>query len=401
MVDSVTAGLQLVDQETGNNDNTWGDIADANWGKIEDAIVGVNEIITTGGTLTVLSDDDARPYVQKVTGTLLSDCIVQVQARVKSWIFINATAGAPTLTVKTVAGTGVQVPAGSFIPLLCDGTNVVSMGTAQPLTSAGAIVTVASATTTDIGAANSNTVNVTGTTTITSFGTAAEGTLRYVYFSGALILTHGANLALPGGANITTGAGDWAIMRSSGAGVWSCISFSRASGATIATSITVSGAGSFGSLSTTGSFTISNTAPTMTFFDTDWGAGAPRYIHANGGTIGFLTSAAGWALQVDNSGNTTATGNVGAYSDIKFKTDIETITGALAIVEQLRGVRYTRKDTGVRRVGVIAQEIQRLIPEVVYEGADGLAVNYGDIVGVLIEAIHDLAARIRVLEFRA
>ena len=68
---------------------------------------------------------------------------------------------------------------------------------------------VASAETTNIWVTDGNTLHVTGTTTITSFGTAPNaGAVRWVIFDGALTLTHGANLALPGSADITTAAGD-------------------------------------------------------------------------------------------------------------------------------------------------------------------------------------------------
>lgn len=82
---------------------------------------------------------------------------------------------------------------------------------------------IASATTTDIGAATGNYVNVTGTVTITGLGTVAAGARRIVQFSGALTLTHnGTSLILPGAANITTVAGDVAMFVSLGSGNWKC-----------------------------------------------------------------------------------------------------------------------------------------------------------------------------------
>jgi len=86
---------------------------------------------------------------------------------------------------------------------------------------------IASATTTDIGAATGNLVHITGTTTITGLGTIQSGTERTVVFDGILILTNSANIILPGNVSITTGAGDTAIFRSEGAGVWRCISYFR------------------------------------------------------------------------------------------------------------------------------------------------------------------------------
>jgi hypothetical protein len=59
---------------------------------------------------------------------------------------------------------------------------------------------------------------------------------------------------------------------------------------------------------------------------------------------------------------------------------------------------FNRKDTGARGTGVIAQEIQQVLPEVVVEGKDNLSVAYGNIVGVLIEAIKELKTEIEILK---
>ena len=99
-----------------------------------------------------------------------------------------------------------------------------------------------------------------------------------------------------------------------------------------------------------------------------------------------------------STGNFTAAGNVTAYSDIKLKTDISTIDNALDKVLKMRGVMYTRKDNGTRGTGVIAQEMQEVLPEVVMDNGDHLSVAYGNIVGVLIEAIKELKAEIEQLK---
>lgn len=89
---------------------------------------------------------------------------------------------------------------------------------------------VASAGTTDIGAASSRSVRITGTTTITSFGTVAAGTQRDVRFAGSLTLTNSAGLSLPGGANFKTAPGDCADALSMGSGNWVIRSIRRAKG---------------------------------------------------------------------------------------------------------------------------------------------------------------------------
>lgn len=90
--------------------------------------------------------------------------------------------------------------------------------------------------------------------------------------------------------------------------------------------------------------------------------------------------------------------NFVSSSDARLKSEIETITEALAIVCALRGVRFTMD--GTRQIGVVAQEVAAVLPEVVRADPQTgyLSVAYGNITGLLIEAIKDLAARVAVLE---
>ena len=88
------------------------------------------------------------------------------------------------------------------------------------------------------------------------------------------------------------------------------------------------------------------------------------------------------------AGSFTATGDITAYSDRRFKHNIVTVDNALDKVTQLRGVSY-EKD-GRESLGVIAQEVEEIIPQVVHTDAEGMkSVAYGNIVGVLIEAIKE------------
>ncbi len=85
---------------------------------------------------------------------------------------------------------------------------------------------IPSATTTDIGAATGEYVHITGTTTITGFGTVQAGAKREITFDGSLTLTSNTvSLILPGNANIQTTAGDVAIFVSEGSGNWRCVSY--------------------------------------------------------------------------------------------------------------------------------------------------------------------------------
>jgi hypothetical protein len=130
------------------------------------------------------------------------------------------------------------------------------------------------------------------------------------------------------------------------------------------------------------------------------GTGDPNnYYNAN--IHYFRNNGSGNTMTIDSSGNVVATANVTAYSDARLKKDVETIGDALGLVGKMRGVRYTRIDTEKRNVGVIAQEMLEVIPEVVHQGTgddDTLSVAYGNLVGVLIEAIKELEARVAELE---
>ena len=92
----------------------------------------------------------------------------------------------------------------------------------------------------------------------------------------------------------------------------------------------------------------------------------------------------------------TAGGDVTAFSDMRIKHDIETIEGALAKVSDMRGV-YFKRNNGEAGTGVIAQEIENILPEVVKDG-EYKSVAYGNMVGILIEAIKELKAEVENLK---
>jgi len=98
----------------------------------------------------------------------------------------------------------------------------------EQLFSQGALVDIASAGVMDIGTPLTNFLRVTGSTTITGFGTNYNGP-RYLIFAAAVILTHSATLVLPGAANITTGVND-SLIAVPISGGWQVVAYQRASG---------------------------------------------------------------------------------------------------------------------------------------------------------------------------
>jgi len=109
------------------------------------------------------------------------------------------------------------------------------------------------------------------------------------------------------------------------------------------------------------------------------------------------------ALAFDSSAAGAATFNssVTENSDERLKSNITTIPDALSKVTEMRGVHYTRKDTGLKRTGLIAQELQKIAPELVSTAEDEmstLSVSYANVVGYLIEAVKELSEKVAALE---
>jgi hypothetical protein len=130
------------------------------------------------------------------------------------------------------------------------------------------------------------------------------------------------------------------------------------------------------------------------------------YLATSGQTI-FGSPANGYEFRgssntaiftIDNTGNIAAAGEVTANSDERIKTNIKTIENALDKVTQLRGVEYDRTDIEAHQIGVIAQEVEKVLPDVVHTKEDGMkSVAYGNIVAVLIESIKELKGEISEL----
>lgn len=166
--------------------------------------------------------------------------MADVSAALKDW---SATSASNSPAGGATIGTGLD-----------DNLREIQGAIVRGLSNKGA--DIASATTTDLGAVEGLAHDITGTTTITSFGTVRAGIWKIIKFEGALTLTHNAtSLILPGAANITTADGDVAIVCSEGSGNWRCASYVKASGQPVA-------------LGTQGTFTATltgcTTSPTVT-----------------------------------------------------------------------------------------------------------------------------------------
>ena len=138
----------------------------------------------------------------------------------------------------------------------------------------------------------------------------------------------------------------------------------------------------------------------MTFDTGSTGAGQAEKVRITaGGDVGINDTTPSYKLDVD--GTIRATGDVIAYSDIRVKDNIKTIDNALEKTIKLRGVSYTRNDIDdtSTKIGIIAQEVLKVLPEVVSQDDKGkYSVAYGNISGLLIEAIKEQQKQIDSLQ---
>lgn len=125
-------------------------------------------------------------------------------------------------------------------------------------------------------------------------------------------------------------------------------------------------------------------------------------------TTGAITTTGGVGIggALFTTGTITSANNITAYSDFRIKDNIIVIDDALNKVNKLKGVTYSRidmDDKDKRYVGLIAQDVQAILPEAVTVNNDvrgTLSVDYQGLVGVLVEAIKELDKRIKDLEGR-
>jgi len=120
------------------------------------------------------------------------------------------------------------------------------------------------------------------------------------------------------------------------------------------------------------------------------------FVDTTNGRVGVGTTVPSTTLQV--SGTITCT-DINSTSDIKLKENIHQIKDPLDKVMQINGVGFRWKDTKEDAIGVIAQDIEEVIPELVKNNDHTKTVNYNGLIGVLIEAVKEQQRQI--LELKA
>jgi hypothetical protein len=240
---------------------------------------------------------------------------------------------------------------------------------------------------------DSNFVTVDGTETLTN-KTLTSPTITSIVNSGTKTIPTGIGTFVITGSTGTISSG----MIADGTIVNADISASAAIDVSKLASSTISGISLGNSLNnlTAGSFITYNSGTT-------YNGSAARTIGVAGTTINTANTLVARDASGDftagtiNCSNLTATFDINSTSDANLKTNIQTVENALDTVSQLRGVSFDWKETGNGSYGVIAQELEEVLPELVKNG-ENKSVNYNGIIGVLIEAIKELKNEIEELK---
>lgn len=139
------------------------------------------------------------------------------------------------------------------------------------------------------------------------------------------------------------------------------------------------------------SATYANSSVTNTFT-----VGTASYFVANG-NLGIGNSAPVSKLHVQ--GTVTAT-DFDSLSDIKLKENIQSLNNSIDIINQINPVSFNWKDTGEKSYGVIAQEIENILPDIVNSKGENKSVSYIQIIALLIDSIKELDKEIKILKLK-
>jgi len=426
---------------TGEQSGSWGTTTNTNLGTaLEEAIVGTVDVAFSSGTVTLtLSNSNATQSARhlrlNLTGTSGGAQNLVVPAIQKNYLVNNGTAD--TITIKTPSGSGIGVPSGKTMWVYNNGTNVVDAVTAVSSLQSDGGVTVDNITIdgTQIDLSSGDLlIDVAGDINLDADGgdvsfedggtevgrinmDSSNLTIRSAVIDKDVIIQGN-----DGGANITA-----LTLDMSEAGAASFNSTVTANAGVIVDNITIDGTEidlSSGDLTidvagdiildadggdvkiNDGGVAIAELTNSSTDFVIKSVTNDKDIIFKgvdNSSVITALTSViTALTLDMSAAGAATFNNDVTAFSDERLKENIETIPNALDKVCQIRGVTFNRTDfDGEKQMGVIAQEVEKIIPEVVKEddSEDKIkSVAYGNMVGLLIEAIKDLKAEIDELK---
>jgi hypothetical protein len=425
--------LRLKEIATGDESGTWGASTNTNLELIGEALGFGTEAITTNAdthTTTVAdgSADAGRAVYLIYTGTLDSACTITIGPNTLKRVHIikNGTSGSQNILISQGSGANVTIPPGD--------TKVVSLDGAG----SGAAVTdvFASLSVVDLKVQDDLTLSSDGA--VVSFGADADTTLTHTDGTG-LTLNSTNKLCFNDASQFIQGASATVLD----------IAATDTIELTATTTAVVGNQTVSGTLASTGKITsdagididninIDGTTIALSSGDLTLDVAGNIFLNADGGDIRLVDDSTQFGLLQNNSsdfviqssvsdkdivlkgndggagitaltldmsaaGAATFNNDVTAFSDKRLKTDISNIENGLEKVMQMQGVYYKRNDVENAReqVGVLAQDMEAILPEVVLTADDEMqtkSVDYGKICSVLIEAVKELKNEIDELK---
>ena len=365
--------LRLKEIATGDESGTWGTSTNTNLELIAEAFSFGTEAISGALHDTLIADgatDPGRSLYLKYTGSLSSACTITLGPNTvsKVWIIENATSGSQNIIIKQGSGATVTIPNGNVKVVYSDGAG-----------SGGSVVDAF----TDVDlAGTTQTVNLAASTSVKT------PLIEFTDGDDAMTIADGGGVTFPQAATFTSGldCNDADITNVGNISVDAVKGDADSNTAmTFSTDDTVR-------------FTCGGTSQLIisdgailpeTNNDIDLGSSSLQFKNAY--FDGTVTTDV-----IDNSG-AIYSGSFVYSSDVSLKEDIQTIENPLEKVQQLRGVSYKWKDTGRKDIGLVADEVQEVLPELVVEKGHK-HIDYGHMIGLLVEAMKEQQKEIEELK---
>ena len=427
MSSTYSTSLRIELQASGANSGTWGTITNNNFSQsLEFAIAGVTNVACGDAAVTTLTNGDgpqsqannqARSAHIRLTGAHGAVRIAQFPATQKVYLISNATtdsgsSGPYAMTVRLGAsGNTLSIANGTTRLVSTDGTNwfdVFSLGGSYDLQGQDLVLD-----------ADADTKIIGSTDDRIEFSIAGTGVGNFTNSSSDFVITSGVQDK------------DILFKGDDGGGAITALQLDMSDGGKAVFNNSVVADGGFRA----DNITIDGTEIDLSSGDLTLDVAGDIKLDAAGEQIEFLeggnvrglitmaddnialhcqtsdkdllftgndggSGITALTLDMSAAGKATFNDDVVAFSDERLKSDIKTIDSALDKVSQMRGVSFVKN--GHKSIGVIAQEVQKVFPEIVStekkDGEEYLGVAYGNIVGVLIEAIKDLKDQVNELK---
>jgi hypothetical protein len=348
-----------------------------------------------GKSYLYFNDGTSSQWVEQATGTIVSSLVESVAGSTgaisNAMIASSLTGQTVGLTAITatgnVNGAALSISGAGYVGgVMTVGGNLIVLGTTTTVSSATLEVTDKNITVAK-GAANSAAADGAG---ITVDG--ASATFNYVDATTAWTSSQDINLASGkvhkiNGTQVLSSSGLGSGILASNLTSVGTISSGTWQGTTIATTYGGTGNGSGyasgGAASAATSTVTDDTATNSTHYI--------KFASASTGNVAAKVSSTKLTFN-PSTGQLTAT-DLNSSSDKRLKKNIKTVTSALDTVNALRGVSFDWKEGNGKAIGLIAQEVQAVLPEIVSADDNGyLGIRYNNVVGVLVEAIKELKA---------